>query len=134
MAILAHRFAYKFEKFKINLCGSMSTIQLRYSSGKGGKNNKYKLYKSEGESEDDFNQALVFLLEALGDLVNEVQRIMKAYPELQEDADLKLRCYTVQKEEIGGKSIKYSYNESESWTTAMRYFLMNLQWLIYKAQ
>jgi len=27
MAIIAHRFGYKFEKFYINLCGSMSTIQ-----------------------------------------------------------------------------------------------------------
>jgi hypothetical protein len=26
MAIIAHRFGYKFEKYKINLCGAMSTI------------------------------------------------------------------------------------------------------------
>ena len=30
MAIIAHRFGYKFDKYKINLCGAMSTIQLKY--------------------------------------------------------------------------------------------------------
>ena len=31
MAVIAHRFGYKFEKYKINLCGAMSTIQLKYA-------------------------------------------------------------------------------------------------------
>lgn len=30
MALIAHRFGYKFDQYKINLCGSMTTIQLKY--------------------------------------------------------------------------------------------------------
>lgn len=31
MAVIAHRFGYKFEKYKINLCGAMSTIEPRHA-------------------------------------------------------------------------------------------------------
>jgi len=122
MAILAHRFGYKFEKHKINLCGAMSTIQLKFNQPSAqGKSQKFELYY--GADEERFNRGLVCLLECLNDLVIEVQKKMS---DQLEDTDLKARCYKIDGEEIGGKSIKYRYAESEQWSTAMRYFLMNL--------
>ena len=72
MAIIAHRFGYKFEQHKINLCGSMTTIQLLFAQNQQ-KNPKYELYYG-GASEERFNTALEFFLVCLDDLKREVDR------------------------------------------------------------
>jgi hypothetical protein len=35
---------------------------------------------------------------------------------------------------IGNISIRWKSSDSEKWTAAMKFFLTNLQWLIYKSQ
>ena len=66
MAIIAHRFAYKQTEYKINLCGSMSTIQLKNPMTNNRDNRepeKLPLYFGiAGSSIDKFNEALIALL------------------------------------------------------------------------
>ena len=38
------------------------------------------------------------------------------------------------KNKIGGQSIKYKSNDTTTWTSSMKFFLTNLQWLIYMTQ
>lgn len=64
MAIIAHRFSYKFDGYKINLCGAMTTIQQRQLH-EGAKNVKYPLYYDGRSNEANFNIALEFLLDCL---------------------------------------------------------------------
>ena len=40
MAVIAHRFGFKFPEYKINLCGALSKIQLKHED----KPTKYPLY------------------------------------------------------------------------------------------
>ena len=80
MAIVAHRFGYKFEKYKINLCGAMSTIQLKYApSSSNQKTSKYELYiNSQVESnEKRLNTGLEYLLDALQGLMEFVKKKMQ---------------------------------------------------------
>lgn len=145
MAILAHRFGYKFEKYKINLCGAMSTIQLRYqysaNGGSGGgassnqaKNTKYELYYGvQGASEDRFNTALEYLLDCLNALMRDVWAKMSKYPSARDRASKPL-LHKIDGENIGGQSIKYKSSDSQTWTSSMKYFLTNLQWLVYMTQ
>lgn len=35
---------------------------------------------------------------------------------------------------IGGLKVEYKATENQPWTTCMKYFLANLQWLIYATQ
>jgi len=143
MAIIAHRFGYKFAKYKINLCGAMSTIQLKYpagghssgqsSSSSQSKNTKYELYYGvPGVSEDRFNTALAYLLDCLHGLMQDVWAKMSKYPSAN-DGSSKSLLYKIDGENIGGQSqsIKYSSNDSQTWTSSMKYFLTNLQWLVY---
>ena len=44
MAVIAHRFGFKFNEYKINLCGALSTIQLRHEVNAKEKPKKYPLY------------------------------------------------------------------------------------------
>lgn len=45
------------------------------------------------------------------------------------------QTYPIEGEEkIGGLSVKYQANNSSDWTTAMKFMLTNLQWLIYMTQ
>lgn len=143
MAIIAHRFGYKFEKYKINLCGAMSTIQLRYQFGQGagnagapgsenaqGKNDKYELYF---KNEERFNTALVYLLDCLKELMDHVRAKMSNYPSAQDKQSKQLQ-YRIEGAEINGQSVRYKAQDSHAWTLAMKYFLTNLQWLVYMTQ
>jgi hypothetical protein len=86
MAVIAHRFGYKFENFKINLCGAMSTIELRYApegAASQGKKDKYELYfgvnyGAGSISPERFNTALTYLLDALDGLISDVQSKMSS--------------------------------------------------------
>ena len=136
MAIIAHRFGYKFEKYKINLCGAMSTIQLKYQYSQGpnaaSKPQKYELYYGvQASTEDRFNQALEYLLDCLNSLMNDVRAKMNGHPALNDRS----QCYVIEGSEIGKQSIKYRQGDSgQTWTLAMKYFLTNLQWLVYMSQ
>jgi len=57
LAILAHRFNHKFESYKINLCGAMSTIQLTSDDRPTAVKELYY-----NNNEDSFNTALTYLL------------------------------------------------------------------------
>ena len=132
MAIIAHRFGYKFEKYKINLCGAMSTIQLRYPQGP--KIEKYELYFGfGGVTEDRFNTALKFLLESLQALILDVKAKMSKYQRANDKYNFKM-LYPIEGENIAGQSIKYKSNDSQTWTSSMKFFLTNLQYLIFMTQ
>lgn len=79
MAVIAHRFGYKFEKYKINLCGAMSTIEPRHApQGVQQTGQKMELYcgvsyGGASVSEERFNTALTWLLDALDGLIQDVQ-------------------------------------------------------------
>lgn len=65
MAIIAHRFGYKFEKYEINLQGCLTTIKLKYEQNS---KSEYELFYGPGISEDRFNKALSYLLDCLNSL------------------------------------------------------------------
>jgi hypothetical protein len=81
MAVIAHRFGYKFDKYKINLCGAMSTIEQLPAPIKNPaqpKSLKYEMYYgvsygAGSVSEDRYNTALTYLLDAQDGLIKEVQ-------------------------------------------------------------
>jgi hypothetical protein len=58
---------------------------------------------------------------------------MSRYPAAH-DRPSKPLLYKVDGENIGGQSIKYKSNDSQTWTSSMKYFLTNLQWLVYMTQ
>ena len=141
MAVIAHRFGYKFEKYKINLCGAMSTIELRLAPSAGTtKKDKYELYYGvnygAGSIRDErFNTALTYLLDALDGLITVVQSKMDgSFTGQAIDANSRKEPYPIDRDEIGGHSIKYRAVDSQNWTQAMKYFLTNLQWLVYQSQ
>jgi len=47
------------------------------------------------------------------------------------DRASKSLLYQIEEDKIGGQSIKYSNSETTKWTASMKYFLTNLQWLVY---
>lgn len=116
MAILAHKFNYKFEEFRINLCGSMSSIQLRYpnanTSSKVSKDEKYPLFHSIAGNEDKFNTALSYLLKCLDGLMKAVSN------QPDEDKSSMFGFYGINADQINGSSIKYKNTSSDStaWT------------------
>lgn len=141
MAVIAHRFGYKFEKYKINLCGAMSTIELRYALAGAlqGKKDKYELYYGVnyggGSIRDErFNTALTYLLDALDGLISDVQSKIHQSLQASHDGPSKKEPWTINGAEIGGHSIKYKPVDSQNWTLAMKFFLTNLQWLVYQTQ
>ena len=70
MAVIAHRFGYKFKEYKINLCGALSTIQLRHEGNMKDKPKKYPLYYGVLDSQraDNFNISVGYLLQCLSGL------------------------------------------------------------------
>jgi len=116
MAIIAHRFGYKFTKYKINLCGAMSTIQLKYANSgapsSASKNPKYELYYGAqgANNEDRFNTALEYLLDCLHGLVMDVRAKMSSHPSAQDKASL--QSMQPDKGLIGGQSIRYKSADS----------------------
>ena len=135
MAIIAHRFGYKFEAHKINLCGAMSTIQLKYPDKSNPQtNHKYELYYGvPGVTEERFNKALCMLLDCLRCLMQDVQLKMQNQLSATDRASKSL-LYKIEQDKIGGQTIKYSSSETGKWTGSMKYFLTNLQWLVYMSQ
>lgn len=132
MAIIAHRFGFKFEKYKINLCGAFSTIQLRYSNAP--KVEKYELYFGiNGVPEERFNTALKFLLESLQSLIIDIKAKMSKYPRAMEKYNFR-NLYAIEGENINGQSIKYKSNDSSTWTSSMKYLLTNLQFCVFMTQ
>lgn len=150
MAVIAHRFGYKFEKYKINLCGAMSTIEPRYSQsgsqpGSNTASQKMELYYgvnygAGSVSEERFNMALTHLLDALDGLIQDVQSKMAQTLQNGLDSQSKSVPYKIRidekhkSSEIGEHSVRYKPVESQNWTLAMKFFLTNLQWLIYQTQ
>ena len=142
MAIIAHRFGYKFENHKINLCGAMSTIQSKTEVAPKAnmqRSLKYELffgvnYGSGSVTEERFNTALCYLLHALYGLITEVK--MKFEDLGNQDASSNKEPYPININDntIAGKSVKYKAVESQNWTLAMKFFLTNLQWLVYRTQ
>lgn len=114
MAIIAHRFGYKFTDHKINLCGSMTTIQLMYAKNQKT-NPKYELYYG-GASEDRFNTALEFLLTCLNKLKIEVEQRMASNNQSQEDRTTRAIVYPIKDNTINNLSIRWKSSDSANWT------------------
>lgn len=79
MAVIAHRFGFKFPEHKISLCGALSKIMLKYED----KPTKYPLYYKVFGSEkpDMFNRAVGYLLLALKSLQDKAVEVVKLnYP------------------------------------------------------
>ena len=72
MALIAHRFEFKFSQvdasYKLNLCGSMSSIELQHHE----KPKKFRLQIDAPE--DEFNQALDHLMKCLIGLQQKVRK------------------------------------------------------------
>jgi len=111
MAIIAHRFSYKFEQHKINLCGSMTTIQLIYTQN-DKTNPKKELYYGAG-GEERFNTALEFFLVCLDDLKREVESRISQYSQsANDDRASKAIVYHIKDNTINNISIRWKYSES----------------------
>lgn len=139
MAIIAHRFGFKFDAYKINLCGAMSTVQLRYSKSgqqQGAKETKYPLYYNGSGAEQNFNIALEYLLDCLYKLQDFAIKTVKQQNgggDRQKSLLYHIEGETV-KTKIGGQSIRYARNDTSTWTSSMKFFLTNLQWLVHMTQ
>ena len=65
LAVLAHRFNYKFDKYEFHLCGSFSKI-----SSRSNPKLKYELFLPSNE--ERFNTGMTNVLDALNSLTKEV--------------------------------------------------------------
>eukprot|EP00347_Sterkiella_histriomuscorum_P012786 403367229 len=120
LSVLAHRFNYKFEKYEILLCGAFSKISL-----KSNPKIKYELYLPSNE--ERFNNGLCCVLDALNSLC---LFVCQSYSQ-QRSQERHKTLFKIQLETINGISIKYNSNDLPTWTKACKYFLTNLQYLIY---
>ena len=85
--------------------------------------------------ENRFNTALEYFLACLSELKRHVESCIAQYPQsANEDRSTKAIVYPIKDNKINNISIRWKYSESHDWTKAMKYFLTNLQWLIYQCQ
>ena len=73
MAIIAHRFGYKFPNSKINLCGAMTTMQSINNGNDSPKHNLFLSGQSGGENDKSFNLAQEVLFNSLDGLTKYVK-------------------------------------------------------------
>ena len=74
-------------------------------------------------------------MDCLQCLVREVWDKMKRYQSVNDRAAKPiLYKIDVENSNIGGQSIRYKSADSQTWTSSMKYFLTNLQWLVYMTQ
>lgn len=69
LTVLAHRFSFRFDRYDLILCGAYSKIALKKPSN--SKQTKYELHMPS--SEERYNQALVFILDAVKSLTQNVE-------------------------------------------------------------
>jgi len=87
----------------------------------------------QGASEDRFGTALEFLLDCLHSLMLDVRAKMSG--QAPSDRSSQQLPYGIDApDKIGGQSVRYRSGDSQAWTLAMKYFLTNLQWLVYMSQ
>lgn len=98
MAVIAHRFGYKFQLYKINLCGALSTIQLRHEVNAKEKPKKYPLYYQvlDSSKAETFNIAVGYLLQCLKSLQDYALQVIQA-----KDGQQKFALYEIVKESSG---------------------------------
>ena len=135
LCVLAHRFEYKIENFDIALCGAHSRIWPK-------QNAKVKFDLFMPGKEEQFSQGLVCLLAVLNDLQKFVG-LNYAFERLHESLGGRQAAYDFARLEkhktvfkiagdcINGVSIRYNSNDLPAWTRACKYYLTNLQHLVY---
>jgi beclin 1 len=134
LAVLAHRFNYKFERYDIALCGAYTKISLKKPLNSQSKQTKYELFMPSNE--ERYNQGLVFLLDSLKSLTNYVESnygslVQKMFA-AKEYMNIKNQTcrLDINSDLIGKQSIKYNSNNLPQWTKACKYFLTKLQYLV----
>lgn len=130
LATVIHRLNYKLVGYRLRPLGSMSRIERYEVDAKTGQPSKpvvLELYSS-----GDYSFERILNHKRLDAAMVAFLQILRQVGEFVEKCDPNLKLpYVIDKDKIGGYSIKLSLSSSnESWTIACKYVLTNAKWIL----